>query len=66
MSAVAGDMSLAAAAADVDAGMVWWNLLAEAERAQWLRSAGSAVPAEAWAFYKNVQAVVRHPAGALS
>ena len=39
--------------ADEIAGMQWWNSLTEAERADWLARADSAVPAEAWAAYKR-------------
>ncbi len=34
--------------ADDHAGMEWWNALTEPERAFWLRSANTAVPAVAW------------------
>ncbi|TIL47989.1 hypothetical protein [Mesorhizobium sp.] len=34
---------------DETAGMVWWNSLAESDRAAWLARSGSAVPADAWA-----------------
>jgi len=40
------------ATADEQAGMEWWNALTEAQRARWLRAAGSAAPAEAWVAYK--------------
>jgi hypothetical protein len=30
---------------DETAGMVWWNSLSEADRADWLARVGSAVPA---------------------
>lgn len=33
-------------------GMAWWNGLAPIDRGYWLRCAGSAVPADAWAYYK--------------
>lgn len=33
-------------------GMAWWNSLAPIDRGYWLRCAGSAVPADAWAYYK--------------
>lgn len=39
---------------DEAAGIAWWNALAEADRAFWLRAAMSAVPADAWAYYKRV------------
>jgi hypothetical protein len=35
------------------AGIAWWNALTEAARADWLRCAGSATPADAWAEYKR-------------
>lgn len=38
--------------ADEIAGMQWWNSLTEAERANWLARADSAVPTEAWAANK--------------
>ena len=38
---------------DETAGMAWWNSLTEADRADWLARAGSAVPADAWAAYKR-------------
>ena len=46
---------------DETAGMVWWNSLAEADRAAWLARAGSAVPADAWAAYKRLGNVDRQP-----
>ena len=39
---------------DEAAGIAWWNALAEADRAFWLRAAMSVVPADAWAYYKRV------------
>jgi len=39
---------------DEQAGIAWWNALCEADRLFWLRAALSAVPAEAWAYYKRV------------
>ncbi|MER9304259.1 hypothetical protein [Mesorhizobium sp. M0496] len=47
--------------ADEMAGMQWWNSLTEAERADWLVRAQSAVPAEAWAAYKRHGAYDSHP-----
>lgn len=38
---------------DGQEGMKWWNGLTEADRAFWLRAALTAVPAEAWAYYKG-------------
>jgi hypothetical protein len=46
---------------DETAGMVWWNSLSEADRADWLARAGSAVPADAWAAYKRLGNVERQP-----
>ena len=46
---------------DETAGMVWWNSLSEADRADWLMRAGSAVPADAWAVYKRSGDVDRQP-----
>jgi hypothetical protein len=34
-------------------GMAWWNALQPFERAYWLRTAGSAVPAEAWEAHRR-------------
>lgn len=38
--------------ADERAGMNWWNALSELARERWLKQAGSAVVADAWAAYK--------------
>jgi hypothetical protein len=38
---------------DEQAGIDWWNALTEAQRADWLETAGTAVPAQAWAAYKR-------------
>lgn len=46
---------------DETAGMVWWYSLSEADRADWLARAGSAVPADAWAAYKRSGDVDRQP-----
>ena len=46
---------------DETAGMVWWNSLAESDRAAWLARADSAVPAYAWAAYKRLGNVERQP-----
>jgi hypothetical protein len=43
------------------AGMAWFNDLSDAERSFWLHQADTAVPAEAWAFYKKL-----HPQSAPS
>jgi len=40
--------------ADEVGGMTWWNGLDEADRRFWLRAALSAVPADAWTYYKRV------------
>lgn len=37
-------------------GMAWWNGLSRQERAFWLRAAMTAVPAEAWAYFKRATA----------
>lgn len=34
-------------------GILWWNSIAEGDRANWMKIAGSAVPADAWAAYKR-------------
>ena len=39
--------------ADEQAGIDWWNGLTERDRAFWLQAATSAVPAEAWRFFKS-------------
>lgn len=46
---------------DETAGIVWWNSLAESDRAAWLARADSAVPADAWAAYKRLGDVERQP-----
>jgi len=38
---------------DEAAGIAWWNGLSEADRAAWMERAGSAVPADAWAAFKQ-------------
>lgn len=38
---------------DAELGMTWWNRLTERERAEWLRRANTAVPAEAWEAFKR-------------
>lgn len=35
------------------AGMAWWNGMTDDERSSWLYLAGTAVPADAWAYYKS-------------
>jgi hypothetical protein len=37
--------------ADAELDMAWWNRISERERAEWLRLANSAVPADAWRAY---------------
>lgn len=39
--------------ADAKLGILWWNGLSERERAQWLRVANSAVPADAWQAFQQ-------------
>ncbi|MER8524179.1 hypothetical protein NKH56_33640 [Mesorhizobium sp. M1076] len=51
--------------ADEIAGMQWWNSLTEAERADWLARADSAVPAEAWAAYKRQGRLDLQPAAGI-
>jgi hypothetical protein len=38
--------------ADDQMGMDWWNGLTETARANWLKSAASARPVDAWAAFK--------------
>jgi len=38
---------------DESDGMAWWNGLSEAARRHWLRQAGSATPADAYAEYRR-------------
>ena len=45
---------------DEQAGIDWFNALAELERAKWLQEAGSAVPADAWQAFKLYQAKYRY------
>lgn len=44
-------------------GIEWWNGLSEQDRRFWLASACSAVPADAWAFFKGPHAET-HSGGA--
>lgn len=37
-----------------EAGMAWWNGLTEADRRYWCFAATTAVPAEAWQYFKSV------------
>jgi len=40
---------------DIEAqGIAWWNEMNEDCRLFWLRAAMTAVPAEAWAYYRRV------------
>lgn len=48
---VGGGVFPADADADPDAGITWWNAMAEDERGHWLAKAQSAKPADAWAAY---------------
>ncbi len=41
---------------DEELGMAWWNRITEREREEWLRRANSAMPADAWAEFKNAMA----------
>ena len=38
---------------DDELGVIWWNHIDESERSHWLKKAGSAVPADAWAAFKR-------------
>lgn len=38
---------------DAMEGILWWNAMTETDRADWMKIAGSAVPADAWAAYKR-------------
>lgn len=39
--------------ADERAGIEWWNALTEEDRRFWLAAALTAVPAEAWQYFKR-------------
>ena len=41
---------------DEKAGIGWWNNLSPVARSYWLSTAGSAVVADAWAYFKREQA----------
>ena len=41
---------------DDELGMTWWNNLTQNSRADWLRTASTFVPAEAWAYFKSNRA----------
>jgi acyl-coenzyme A synthetase/AMP-(fatty) acid ligase len=45
---------------DEMAGIDWWNSQSEVERGAWLYLAGSAVPADAWAYFKAHPPVNNH------
>lgn len=45
------------ATSDEVKGMEWWNGLTEEDRDFWLRVAGSAVPADAWSFFKHQEGI---------
>lgn len=51
--------------ADELAGMAWWNGLSEADRLLWCRLALTAVPAEAWQYWKRAMAPDSHDLAAL-
>lgn len=36
-----------------EAGMAWWNALSEKDRRYWCFAAMTAVPAEAWQYFKR-------------
>lgn len=42
-----------------DAGMAWWNGLSEADRRYWCLAAMTAVPAQAWKYFRLVTAPCR-------
>ena len=45
---------------DLDvAGMAWWNGLSEADRRYWYLAAMTAVPAQAWKYFRQVTAPPR-------
>lgn len=48
---------------DDAAGMAWWNALPERDRKHWLRAAGSAVAADAWALFKQWEPVTQQAGG---
>lgn len=39
---------------DEKRGVSWWNELSEHERSTWCERARTAVPAEAWSYFKRV------------
>jgi PBP1b-binding outer membrane lipoprotein LpoB len=41
--------------AEAELGMAWFDSLSERERGEWLKAAGTAVPAEAWQHYKRTR-----------
>jgi hypothetical protein len=45
--------AVARPAADAELGIQWWNRLSERGRLQALRAADTAVPAEAWEWWKR-------------
>lgn len=47
------DAMLAHVRDDAALGMTWWNALTAPERGHWLSQADTAMPAEAWEFYKR-------------
>jgi len=46
-------MSIPANTVDAHLGMAWWNGMTERERAEALRCANTAIPAEAWRHWKE-------------
>ena len=46
-------MTAARSSTDAALGMAWFNALTEYQRCLWLTRAGSAVPADAWACFKQ-------------
>lgn len=46
---------------DEQRGIEWWNALDEADRRFWLAAACSAVPADAWAYFKRATEGMANP-----
>lgn len=55
-SSVTPIRAVARPAADAELGIHWWNRLTERQRWNALRAADSAVPAEAWEWWKRTAA----------
>ena len=53
---VFGDYLAQESTPDDDAGMAWWNGLSEADRCYWCLAAMTAVPADAWKYFRLVTA----------